>query len=159
MKRSLTLALVSLASVALLAGCATTGSPDPNYTAQIDFVQAQTIRNKKSLEEKDPVRRQQNLDDLRRYAVARTLFKPTTLLRAIEKLGFVQADPIRGEAQDVSGKNNANMSTPADGGRPRMQMYLWTQTPQRDGTGDTHIIIHELSHGTSHRLIGNSTGY
>ena len=26
------------------------------------------------------------LDDLRRYAVARTLFKPTTLLRAIEKL-------------------------------------------------------------------------
>ncbi len=39
--------------------------------------------------------------------------------------GGVQGDAIRGEAQDVSGKNNANMSTPADGGRPRMQMYLW----------------------------------
>src|SRR4026208_1147303 len=39
------------------------------------------------------------LDDLRRYAVARTLFKPTTLLRAIEKLGFVQADPIRAPAR------------------------------------------------------------
>ncbi len=34
--------------------------------AQTDFVQAQTIRNKKSLEEKDPVKRRQNLDDLRR---------------------------------------------------------------------------------------------
>ena len=40
-----------------------------------------------------------SLDDLRRYAVARTLFKPTTLLRAIEKLGFVQADPIRAPAR------------------------------------------------------------
>ena len=44
------------------------------------------------------------LDDLRRYAVSRTLFKPTTLLRAIEKLGFVQADPIRApaRAQDLT---------------------------------------------------------
>jgi uncharacterized protein len=39
------------------------------------------------------------LDDLRRYAVARTLFKPTTLTRAIDKLGFVQADPIRAPAR------------------------------------------------------------
>lgn len=44
------------------------------------------------------------LDDLRRYAVARTLFKPTTLGRAIERLGFVQADPIRApaRAQDLT---------------------------------------------------------
>ena len=35
------------------------------------------------------------LDHLRRYAVARSLFKPTTLPRAIQRLGFVQADPIR----------------------------------------------------------------
>lgn len=43
-------------------------------------------------------------DDLRRYAVARTLFKPTTLGRAIERLGFVQADPIRApaRAQDLT---------------------------------------------------------
>jgi uncharacterized protein YcaQ len=39
------------------------------------------------------------LDDLRRYAAARTLFAPTTLLRAIERLGFVQADPIRAPAR------------------------------------------------------------
>lgn len=44
------------------------------------------------------------LDDLRRYAVARSLFKPTTLGRAIDKLGFVQADPIRApaRAQDLT---------------------------------------------------------
>src|SRR6202790_4682239 len=44
------------------------------------------------------------LDHLRRYAIARSLFKPTTLRRAIEKLGFVQADPIRApaRAQDLT---------------------------------------------------------
>ncbi len=44
------------------------------------------------------------LDQLRRYAVARTLFAPTTLARAIGKLGFVQADPIRApaRAQDLT---------------------------------------------------------
>jgi uncharacterized protein len=44
------------------------------------------------------------LDHLRRYAVARSLFKPTTLRRAIDKLGFVQADPIRApaRAQDLT---------------------------------------------------------
>ncbi len=39
------------------------------------------------------------LDDLRRHAVARTLFAPTTLPRAIARLGFVQADPIRAPAR------------------------------------------------------------
>ncbi len=45
-----------------------------------------------------------SLDELRRYAVARTLFKPTTLLAAIQRLGFVQADPIRApaRAQDLT---------------------------------------------------------
>ncbi|RPD83873.1 crosslink repair DNA glycosylase YcaQ family protein [Luteimonas sp. 100069] len=44
------------------------------------------------------------LDQLRRYALARSLFKPTTLMRAIERVGFVQADPIRApaRAQDLS---------------------------------------------------------
>jgi len=39
------------------------------------------------------------LDDLRQFAVARTLFPPTTLKRALNKLGFVQADPIRAPAR------------------------------------------------------------
>ena len=44
------------------------------------------------------------LDALRRYAVARSLFTPTTLARAIKRLGFVQADPIRApaRAQDLT---------------------------------------------------------
>jgi uncharacterized protein YcaQ len=44
------------------------------------------------------------LDTLRRYAISRSLFAPTTLPKAIEKLGFVQADPIRApaRAQDLT---------------------------------------------------------
>jgi uncharacterized protein YcaQ len=38
-------------------------------------------------------------EQLRRYAVARSLFRPTTLSRAVNKLGFVQADPIRAPAR------------------------------------------------------------
>jgi len=44
------------------------------------------------------------LTDVRRFAVARSLFPPTTLKRAVEKMGFVQADPIRApaRAQDLT---------------------------------------------------------
>lgn len=44
------------------------------------------------------------LDDLRRFAATYTLFRPTTLRRAVERLGFVQADPIRApaRAQDLT---------------------------------------------------------
>ncbi len=44
------------------------------------------------------------LADLRRFAIARSLFRPTTLPKAIERLGFVQADPIRApaRAQDLT---------------------------------------------------------
>jgi uncharacterized protein len=45
-----------------------------------------------------------SLEHLRRSAVARTLFAPTTLERALETFGFVQADPIRApaRAQDLT---------------------------------------------------------
>ncbi len=39
--------------------------------------------------------------------------------------GGAQNDYVQAEAQDGSGRNNANFATPSDGGRPRMQMYLW----------------------------------
>jgi uncharacterized protein len=44
------------------------------------------------------------LDELRRFAVARSLFPPTTLQRALDALAFVQADPIRApaRAQDLT---------------------------------------------------------
>jgi subtilisin-like proprotein convertase family protein len=40
-----------------------------------------------------------------------------------------------------------------------MQMFVFTDpNPDRDGTADADIIIHELTHGTSNRLHGNATG-
>jgi uncharacterized protein len=39
------------------------------------------------------------LDDLRRLTVARNFFKPTGLKRALHRMGFVQADPIRAPAR------------------------------------------------------------
>ncbi len=50
------------------------------------------------------MKRAPTLDDLRRHAVARSLFAPTSLPQAIRKLGFVQADPIRApaRAQDLT---------------------------------------------------------
>jgi hypothetical protein len=38
-------------------------------------------------------------------------------------------DGVAAEAQDGSGLNNANFATPADGGNPRMQMFLWGASP------------------------------
>ncbi len=43
-------------------------------------------------------------DQLRRHALARSLFAPTTLPAALRRLGFVQADPLRApaKAQDLT---------------------------------------------------------
>ena len=50
------------------------------------------------------------LDTIRSFAVSRSLFKPTTLQRAIDRLGFVQADPIRApaRAQDLTLRHRVN---------------------------------------------------
>jgi uncharacterized protein YcaQ len=44
------------------------------------------------------------IDDLRQHAVTRSLFQPTSLRKALEAFGFVQADPIRSpaRAQDLT---------------------------------------------------------
>ncbi len=39
--------------------------------------------------------------------------------------GGLANDNIKAQAQDISARNNANMLTPADGGRPRMRMYVF----------------------------------
>lgn len=41
-------------------------------------------------------------------------------------LGGAGNDYVNAEAQDGGGTNNANFSTPQDGSKPRMQMYLWS---------------------------------
>ena len=38
-------------------------------------------------------------------------------------------DSVNADAQDGSGTNNANFSTPPDGQNPRMQMFLWSPAP------------------------------
>lgn len=73
-------------------------------------------------------------------------------------LGGLGNDPIRAEAQDGSGTNNANYSGSRDGTTARIQMFLWSGSPQLDGDLDQGIIIHELTHGLSTRLVGNGTG-
>ena len=42
----------------------------------------------------------------------------------------VTGDAVFADAQDGSGTNNANFSTPVDGSRPRMQMFLWDVGPR-----------------------------
>ncbi len=69
--------------------------------------------------------------------------------------GGAGSDDVRAEGQDGDGLNNANFFTPADGSRPRMQMFLWNQTvPGRDGDLENMIIAHEYGHGISIRLTG-----
>jgi len=73
--------------------------------------------------------------------------------------GGIEDDVLRAEAQDQSGFNNASMLTPADGGHPRMQMYLYTGTdPFTDGSLDNTIAAHEWAHYLTNRLIGDSGG-
>jgi hypothetical protein len=77
-------------------------------------------------------------------------------------LGGLGNDSLRAEGQDQSGTDNANMSTPADGSRPKMQMYKFLAggrlNPTRDGTFDMLIVGHEMGHYISNRLIGNGSG-
>ena len=57
------------------------------------------------------------------------------------------------------GTNNANFSSPPDGNRGRMQMYLWpTPTPDIDGDADNGVIAHEYTHGISNRMTGSGSG-
>lgn len=85
--------------------------------------------------------------------------------------GGAGGDRVSAEAQDMTPNfgcpnpqqnpcfNNANFATVPDGGRGRMQMYLWNgPAPDRDGAADAEIIIHEATHGTSNRLVGNADG-
>ena len=68
-------------------------------------------------------------------------------------------DAVLADAQDGGGTNNANFSTPPDGSPGRMQMYLFTgPTPDRDGSLDAEIVLHEHTHGLSNRLVGGGVG-
>ena len=62
-------------------------------------------------------------------------------------------DPVQADAQDGGSTDNANFSTPGDGSSPRMQMYIFVgSNPDRDGSLDAEVVIHEYVHGLSQRL-------
>ena len=61
--------------------------------------------------------------------------------------GGLENDPLMLEAQDYTGLNNANMTTPADGFSPRMQQYLWTDKDATVGEDWGIIVTHPESIG------------
>ncbi|MCE9610692.1 MAG: M36 family metallopeptidase [Chthoniobacter sp.] len=68
-------------------------------------------------------------------------------------------DAVQADAQDGGGTDNANFSTPPDGSAGRMQMYVFSgPTPDRDGSLDAPIVLHEYTHGLSNRLVGGGAG-
>ena len=70
-------------------------------------------------------------------------------------------DPILAEGHDFSGTDNANMSTPADGASPRMQMYEFRGVdplPSRTSNHEALITFHEMGHYITNRLVGNANG-
>lgn len=76
--------------------------------------------------------------------------------------GGLGGDPILAEGNDASGTDNANMSTPADGASPRMQMFEFVRVPaglvSRTSNHEALITFHEMGHYITNRLIGNSSG-
>lgn len=66
------------------------------------------------------------LDELRSFAVARSLFGPTTLKRALDRMGFVQADPIRApaRAQDLTLRHRVKDYRAGDLERRYMQLGI-----------------------------------
>jgi extracellular elastinolytic metalloproteinase len=75
--------------------------------------------------------------------------------------GGIGGDPILAEGNDLSGTDNANMSTPADGDSPIMQMYEFVgcnPKPSRTSNHEALITFHEMGHYITNRLIGNANG-
>jgi extracellular elastinolytic metalloproteinase len=63
--------------------------------------------------------------------------------------GGAAGDPVNAEAQDGGGVDNANFSTPSDGSRPRMQMYLWTP-----GGGDHEVLVGNANYAAAGSSFG-----
>ena len=73
--------------------------------------------------------------------------------------GGLGNDAVQADAQDGSGVNNANFSTPPDGSPGRIQMFVFTgPNPPRDGDLDAEVILHEYTHGLSNRRVGGGVG-
>jgi extracellular elastinolytic metalloproteinase len=62
--------------------------------------------------------------------------------------GGAGGDSVNAEAQDGSGTDNANFSTPRDGRNGRMQMYLWT------GKGTHQVVVGGNTYNASGAVFG-----
>lgn len=58
--------------------------------------------------------------------------------------GGLGGDSMKAEAQDYSGTDNANMSTPSDGFRPRMQMYRFLASSKSDLNNLSTSAVYEF---------------
>ena len=68
-------------------------------------------------------------------------------------------DRMKVDVQDGQGQNVPSFSTPPDGASGRLTLHRFIESsPDRDSALDADIIIHELTHGTTSRLIGNAGG-
>ncbi len=119
-------------------------------------------------------------DDFQRGAVTQLFYATNYYHDRLYQLGFDEGagnfqndnfgrggaggDRVLAEAQQGAGAadpsfNNANFSTPPDGENGVMRMFLFDGPgPDRDGSLDAEIVLHELTHGLSNRLIGDGAG-
>ncbi|KAF8149332.1 Fungalysin metallopeptidase-domain-containing protein [Crassisporium funariophilum] len=68
-------------------------------------------------------------------------------------------DRVKILVQDARGNNNANFATPPDGISPICLMFIWTYTkPNRDGSLENDIMVHEMTHGITNRMTGGGSG-
>lgn len=103
---------------------------------------------------------------------------PIGFTRAAGNFEAVDDDAVQAEVEDGSNTangfpdanhaDNANMATPPDGQKPRMQMYLFPDPADpgdpflpTNGGDEADVVYHEYTHGLSNRLVvdalGNST--
>ena len=76
--------------------------------------------------------------------------------------GGLDGDFVRGLVQcgaDSGLSDNATFTTLPDGIPGVCRMFIWTgPRPSRDGSLDQEIVVHELTHGLSNRLLGGGIG-
>lgn len=95
------------------------------------------------------------LDDLRRFTVTRNFFTPTTLKRALHKMGFVQADPIRApaRAQDLILRHRVSNYQAGDLERRYATLEIEEDVFIMYGfvTKSIHALMHPREHGVKGR--------
>jgi len=92
-----------------------------------------------------------SVDTFRSFAVARSLFPPTSLKRALEKLAFVQADPIRApaRAQDLTLRHRVKGYRAGD--LERLYSTLAIEEDVFINYGYVTRSLHELMHPRTNR--------